>query len=217
MEQVGIRQEATFNPLLSIIVCSLGALFYFYEYILQVSPGVMTDQLMRDFQIDSAGLGAMSAYYFYAYGLMQIPAGLLYDKFGPRRLITLAVLICAVGAYFFATTHSVFMGSVGRLFMGFGSAFSFIGILLLISRWFPARYFAVLAGTAQLMSSLGAIVAEEPLAYAVISLGWRKSMIELSIMGSILALFVWLIVRDSPNIERDTLTERHKHTESHTH
>lgn len=184
--------------LFATIVCLLGAMFYLYEFVLQVSPSVMTTELMRDLNLNAASLGAMAAFYYYAYTPMQLPAGLLYDRFGPRILITAAILICASGAFFFGLTNSVALASAGRFFMGIGSAFSFIGALLLVSRWFPAHYFALLAGIVQLMSSVGAICGQVPLAAAVAKWGWRTDIRWLAFIGLILAIVVWLVVRDYP-------------------
>ncbi|MDQ8039932.1 MAG: MFS transporter [Rickettsiella sp.] len=192
--------------ILATIICTLAAMFYMYEFILQVSPAVMTNELMRDLNLNAASLGTMAAFYYYSYTPMQLPAGLLYDRFGPRRLITLAVLICAIGALLFGTTSNVFMASVGRFFMGIGSSFSFIGALLLVSRWFPPHYFALLTGLVQLMSSVGAIAGQVPLATAISHWGWRSTIISLSIIGCFLALFIWTIVRDSP----ETVCQRKK-------
>jgi len=183
---------------LASIICTLAAMFYLYEFILQVSPAVMTSELMRDFNLNAASLGTMAAFYYYAYTPMQIPAGLLYDRFGPRRLITLAILICAMGAFFFGTTTSILMASIGRFFMGIGSAFSFIGALLLVFRWFPPYYFALLTGVVQLMSAVGAIAGQVPLAAAVSHWGWRATIISLAIAGVFLALLTWTMIRDSP-------------------
>lgn len=192
--------------LLASIICTLAAMFYMYEFILQVSPAVMTNELMRDLNLNAASLGTMVAFYYYSYTPMQLPAGLLYDRFGPRRLITLAVLICAIGALLFGTTPNIFMASVGRFFMGIGSSFSFIGALLLVSRWFPPHYFAFLTGLVQLMSSVGAIAGQVPLATTINHWGWRSTIISLSILGALLSLFIWSIVRDSP----ETVSQRKK-------
>lgn len=183
---------------LSSSVCFLASLFYLYEFCLQVSPGVMTHQLMSAYNIGAIGVGTISAFYYYAYTPMQLPAGILYDRFGPRKLIPIATIVCALGALFFSSTHSIVMASYGRFMMGFGSAFSFIGTLLLISRWFPAHYFAVLAGIAQSMSSVGAVFGEAPLSTAISHFGWRQSMLGLSVIGIILAVFIWVVVRDYP-------------------
>ena len=192
--------------LLASIICILAAMFYMYEYTLQVSPAVMTNELMRDLGLNAASLGAMTAFYYYSYTPMQLPAGLLFDRFGPRRLISLAILICAIGALLFGTTPNAVMASIGRLLMGIGSSFSFIGALLLVSRWFPPHYFALLTGLVQLMSSVGAIAGQVPLVTAINHWGWRVTIIALSIIGCFLALLVWSIVRDSP----ETVTQGHK-------
>lgn len=202
---------------LPIMVCSLAACFYLYEFILQVAPAVMTHELMRDLALDASGLGAMSAFYYYSYTPMQLPAGMLFDRFGPRRLITLAIIICALGAFFFSMTHGAMLASAGRMFMGVGSAFSFIGALLLIARWFPPQYFALLAGIAQAMSSLGALVGEVPLAEAVAKLGWRQSMFWLAIAGVLLAILIWIFVKDYPPGYKATNSTNSTPTASESH
>lgn len=179
-------------------VFTLAALFYLYEFILQVSPSVMTAGIMRDFHVGAAGLGFIAAAYFYAYMPMQLPAGLLYDRFGPRALISLAIVICVIGTFFFAGTDSRLLAAIGRFLIGIGSAFSFVGVLVLTARWFPPTYYAVLVGIAQLLSSLGAILGEMPLAKLVHSFGWRPTLMAIAFVGLALAAVVWLFVRDYP-------------------
>ncbi|MEN9450689.1 MAG: hypothetical protein RJA83_1307 [Pseudomonadota bacterium] len=186
--------------LLAAVICILASCFYMYEFILQVSPAVMTNQLINDLGLNAITLGTMAAFYYYSYTPMQLPAGFLFDRFGPRRLLTVAVLTCAVGAFLFASTTNIATASAGRFMMGMGSAFSFIGTLVLISRWFPSRYFAFLTGLVELMSCVGAIVGETPLTIAVDHWGWRQTIIFLGVIGVILALLIWLVVRDSPEV-----------------
>lgn len=181
------------------LICFLAASFYMYEFALQVSLGVMTNQLMQDLSLNAASLGLASAFYYYAYTPMQIPAGLLHDRFGPRRALTFAITICALGALLFSYSATVVGASLSRFLMGIGSAFSFSGALMLISRWFPPQYFAVLSGIVQLMSSVGAIGGEVPLAAATRTYGWRHSMVFLALIGFVLAVSVWFIVRDFPD------------------
>lgn len=179
-------------------VFALASMFYLYEFALQVSMSVMFDPMMADLKVESFGFGALSAAYYLAYTPMQLPAGLLYDRFGPRRLITIATLICSMGAVFFAVTNGVVMVALGRFFMGIGSAFAFIGVLVLLARWFPPYAFALMAGIAQTMSSVGAVSGEIPLAAMVESVGWRNSMLWMAGIGFLLSILIWRGVRDAP-------------------
>ena len=185
----------------AVVIYVIASLFLFYEMAIQVSPSVMTLQLMRDFHITAGTLGIMASVYFYSYTLMQIPAGLLFDRFGPRTLITFASAICALGALFFSLTESVFWAAIGRLCMGLGSSFAFIGVLVVAARWFEGKYFAFLVGVAQLLAALGAICGEVPLSKAVNIYGWREVMYFLFILGLIITFISFLVLRDHPNHE----------------
>lgn len=181
------------------VIFLLAATFYLYEFVLQVAPAVMADSMMKTFHVTAAGFGIISAFYFYAYAPMQLPAGLLFDRYGPRKLMTTALILCALGSFFFASTDSLVTAALGRLLIGIASAFSFIGVLVLVSRWFPPQHFAILAGIAQSMSSVGAMFGEMPLAALVESVGWRHASYILSIIGLCLALLTWVVIRDYPH------------------
>lgn len=183
----------------------LAASFYLYEFILQVAPSVMADSMMKTFGVTGQGFGVISAFYFYAYAPTQLPAGVLYDRYGPRKLMTFAIILCALGSAFFASTDSVLTACIGRFLIGIGSAFSFIGVLVLISRWFPPYYFAILAGVAQLMSSVGAMFGEMPLAALINCVGWRSASFILAAVGFILAGFFWVFIRDYPHQQNQTI------------
>lgn len=194
------RQEIDYRQFRMKAICIflLASTFYLYEFILQVSLGVMSADIMRGFAINASGLGLMFAFYFYSYTIMQVPAGMLFDRYGPRKLISFAILIVAAGTFFFSTTTYFSAAAIARLLMGVGSAFSFIGSLILIAYWFEARYFALLAGITQLMSSVGAFIGGAPLASLIQRVGWRESMYSLALIGIVLAVITYLIVRDRP-------------------
>ncbi len=177
----------------------LAASFYLYEFILQVAPSVMAAPMMKTFHVTAEGFGIISAFYFYAYAPMQLPAGVLFDRYGPRKLMTAALVLCSLGSFFFASTDSVVTASLGRLLIGVGSAFSFIGVLVLLSRWFPPKHFAILAGVAQAMSSAGAMFGEMPLAALIQATGWREASFILAAIGLVLALLLWCFIRDYPH------------------
>ena len=180
------------------IVWSLGCLFYFYECLLQVSPSVMSTELMRDFGVTSQTLGLLSGIYFYSYAAMQLPGGVLMDYFGPQRLLTLATLICAVSTIAFGYTDSFFAACLARLMIGFGSAFAAVGAMKLAAGWFSAQRFALLTGLMVTIGMLGAIGGEAPLALLIDNYGWRESMFIMGIVGIFLAMLILVVVKDGP-------------------
>ncbi|KTD60689.1 major facilitator superfamily (MFS) transporter [Legionella santicrucis] len=180
------------------MVWGLGCLFYFYECLLQVSPSVMSHELMRDFSVTSQTLGILSGIYFYSYAAMQLPGGVLMDYFGPHRLLTLATIVCALSTIAFGMTDSFFMACVARLMIGFGSAFAAVGTMKLAANWFPAQRFALLTGLMVTLGMLGAIGGEAPLALLIDNFGWRHSMLIMGSTGLVLAVLLIFIAKDTP-------------------
>ncbi|STX28754.1 major facilitator superfamily (MFS) transporter [Legionella beliardensis] len=181
------------------IIWGLGCLFYFYECLLQVSPSVMSNELMRDFAVTSQTLGLLSGIYFYSYAAMQLPGGVLMDYFGPQRLLTIATLICSLSTIAFGYTNSFYTACFARLMIGFGSAFAAVGTMKLAANWFPANRFALLTGIMVTVGMLGAIGGEVPLALLIDTYGWRESMFILGTLGIFLAILILLIAKDAPN------------------
>ncbi|AMP90015.1 MFS transporter [Legionella pneumophila] len=190
--------KASVSLIMPWMVWGLGCLFYFYECLLQVSPSVMSNELMRDFSVTSHTLGILSGIYFYSYAAMQLPGGVLMDYFGPQRLLTLATVVCAVSTIAFGMTDNFFMACVARLMIGFGSAFAAVGTMKLAANWFPAQKFALLTGLMVTIGMMGAIGGETPLALLIDNFGWRESMIIMGSVGLLLATLLILIARDTP-------------------
>lgn len=178
------------------IIWLLSAFFMFYKYALEVSPSVMNLELMRAFDINGAALGNLAACYFYAYLIMQIPAGLLIDRFGPRKITTVAIAICALGGFIFAKADSLLVASIGRFLTGAGAAFGAVNCLKLIANWFPFKQFAFMAGLMMSVGMLGAVGGQAPLSAFINTLHWRSAMEIISWAGMGLAVIFWFVVRD---------------------
>src|SRR5689334_6938426 len=97
-----MKHEKLHQPVWAWSIWLLSALFMFYKYAIEVSPSVMTETLMKTFQISGVQIGNLAASYFYAYLLLQIPAGLLLDRFGPRKTTTIAIALCGAGSFIFS-------------------------------------------------------------------------------------------------------------------
>jgi len=197
------------KPWKAILSYLIVALYLFFEMGVQVSPSVMTSQLQQTMTIGAFGLGLMSGFYFYTYTAMQIPAGLLFDRYNPRHVITTAILICSVGCLCFGLSTNIYLGSLSRLLMGFGSAFAFVAVLVVTADLFPNKYFALITGITQMLAAFGAMSGQMPLSYAVSHLGWRHTMFMLASIGIALAIIVWIVL----NYKKDILN-KHAITET---
>lgn len=178
-------------------ICGLGAMYYCYEYFLRISPSVMTPELMSTYDLTGAQVGNLSAYYYHAYVPMQIIVGLLMDRFGPRRLLTIACLLCAIGMYLFAGIHGLALAKAGRFLVGFGSAFAFVGALKLATIWLPPNRFALVSGIILCLGMTGAMVGDILLRATVDALGWQTTIYISAVLGVFLAVLLWGIIRDA--------------------
>jgi len=178
------------------VVWLLGAGFFFYKYLVQVSPSVMTNDLMKTFQINGAGLGNLSAFYFYAYLIMQVPVGMLLDKYSPRLLTALAILICSLSTFLFAQTSSLGLACLARALIGAGAAFAAVSCFKLVTLWFSPKRFALVSGLCMTAAMLGGVFGQMPLSLLIQSVGWRSALQIISVIGVILAAIYFLVVRD---------------------
>ncbi|GGF88294.1 MULTISPECIES: MFS transporter [Cysteiniphilum] len=179
----------------SVLLFILAALFLFFEMALQVSPGIMTENLMSSLHIDIFWLGVTSGAYFITYTLMQIPAGLIYDRFSARNVIMLPLLICIIGGFLFGLAPNFYLAACARIFMGFGSAFAFIGVLVVASHVFSKRYFTLIAGITQMLAALGAMCGALPLIPLIDHFGWRATMMIISSFGLILLIIMFFYLK----------------------
>jgi len=180
------------------VVWTLAALFYFYEYLLRISPSVMVPELMEAFSANAGIIGLLTAFYLYAYSPMQLPVGVMMDRFGVRKLLTFASVICGLGALFFGVTGEIWVACLGRLMMGFGSAFAFVGMVFICSHWFPKKKQALVIGLANSIGMLGAVFGGGPLSMAIHAFEYRPVMIILGIVGIVLGFAIFFAVRREP-------------------
>jgi sugar phosphate permease len=199
--------------LLPWIICTLGAVFYCYEYFLRISPSVMTSELMSRYHLTGAQLGNLSAFYYYAYVPMQIMVGLLLDRFGPRRLLTCACVLSAVGVYLFAGDYGLFVALFGRFLLGFGSAFAFVGALKLATIWLPPNRFALVSGIILCLGMIGAWGGDNILQFMVTTLGWQKAIYIAAAAGLMLSVILFAVVRDFNPLHAHSNTHQMHFTE----
>lgn len=186
--------------LIGSIICLIGAFFYCYEFVLRIVPGILQQELISAFgNIPAATFGQISALYYFAYSPMQLPVGILMDRFGARKLLTLACFCCATGSFLFSYPSNLLVAGVGRFLVGFGSAFAFVGVLSCAIAWLPYKLFSLVAGLMTSIGMFGLIYGEIKLTELSHSLSLGSILQLLVYAGIVLTIMIFLIVRENPN------------------
>ena len=193
--------------LLGIFIWLIAALFFLYEFFLRTFVGSIAHQLIHDLQLSINQFTLIGSAYYLAYGLMQIPVGILADKFGVKKIMIFAMLMCALATFLFAHSHSFTEAFLGRLFMGFGSSFAFVCLLVIASNWFPKRFFGFFAGASQFIGTMGPVLAGGPLISWLVDshTNWRFALSTVGTFGIVLAFLTFFFVKDKPKGAQNTV------------
>ena len=159
----------------------------------------MVNDLMRDLHVKAFALGSLSAFFYYAYLIMQIPAGAMVDTLSTKKLLSVMAILCGLSCILFSFSHSIFMADINRIIMGFSAAFAFVGALKIANTWFPAYRFGLLAGATQALGMLGAALGEGPVASLVNDFGWRSTMQWIGDILLVIGILMYFILRDAPH------------------
>ena len=179
-------------------VWGISALFYLAGFYHRVSPAVMTEELMGTFHIGAAGLGNLSAFYFYFYVAMQIPTGILVDSWGARKLLIAGSIAACIGAFLFGSTSNFALACVGRAIIGGATAVGWLVLLKLTTHWFPARRFAMMSGLGLLCGNIGALTAQVPLRLAIQHVGWRPVVFFSAGVVLLVGILAFFFVKNDP-------------------
>ena len=194
----GARSQAAPPLGAAFAVWGLAAALYLAGFYQRVAPAVITRELMAEFALGAAALGNLAAVYYYSYVAMQIPAGVMADRWGPRRVLTAGAALAAAGMLLFAFAGSYAAAAIGRLLIGASVGVAFVAMLKIASHWFAPQRFAMLSGLALCTGVLGAVSAGVPLRLLVDAFGWRAVIAVSGALTALLAVAIWMVVRDDP-------------------
>jgi len=184
----------------SFFIWTLAVLFYFYEFFLRVLPATVASDVIDSLNVSIEQFAIIGSAYYLTYSLMQIPVGVLLDRFSARMLITVAVGLCSFGALWFSFAYGFASAFVARLFIGLGSCFGFVSLMIVTLNWFPRKYFAFLVGCGQFFGAIGPLCAGGPIALAMeeVQGDWRKIFLWVAFFGLVLTLFIGVFLRSKP-------------------
>ncbi len=202
--------QVTTHPLRPWLVCFIAGLFFFYEFIQMNMLNAISHTFMPAFNLTATQFGKLSAFYFYSTLIFLFPAGIILDRVSTRKIILTALTICIIGTFLFASATSFWMACLSRFLAGIGSAFCFLSCVRLASRWFPAHRMALVIGLIVTMAMTGGMVAQTPLTLLTNAVGWREAIAMDGGLGIIIAVLIWIIVRDYPPTYRELREEQQK-------
>lgn len=176
----------------------VGALNFFLSQLYRTSNAVLAPSLIADLSLGSNELGLISAAFFYAFAVTQIPIMLLIDKTGSRKLMTFFSVIGVIGALVFSFAQGLPSALAGRILLGIGMSCAFMGSLKLLSDWFPPLVFASLAGILTATGTLGNMMSSTPLVMLAENYGWRQSFLAIAAFNALLTIALYVILQDKP-------------------
>ncbi len=172
------------------------AAFFFYQFVVRVSPSVFTNELMQDLGISACEYGALISVYYMSYSSVQLFVGLTLDRLGVRYPLVLASLLICTGCLVFSTSSDMFMLKFARFIIGVGSALGFLSCVKTASMWFTSERIGLMIGLSVLIGMAGGTSGGYPMAYLVSYVGWRESMLILAVIAAAIGVVTFIMARD---------------------
>ncbi|MFJ2216428.1 nitrate/nitrite transporter [Streptomyces sp. NPDC101062] len=176
----------------------IGVAVYFVAVIFRTSLGVAGLDAVERFHINASALSTFSILQVLVYAGMQIPVGLMVDRLGTKKVLTLGVVLFTVGQLGFALSPSYGTALAARALLGCGDAMTFISVLRLGTRWFPARRVPMIAQVAALFGMAGNLVSTIFISRALGSLGWAATFAGSALAGVVVLVLLLLFLKDHP-------------------
>jgi len=151
---------------------------------------------VETFKISSTNLGLMSSIYFYSYAALQPVVGVLTDRWKPRKMLTLSVIMMTLGTLIYTYSPSFIFTYIGRLLIGIGSAGIFVPVSWIITKYFSYDKRGFLFAILIFIGNIGSLLAASPFAKLITYFGWRNALANVAFTSFALAILIWLVVRD---------------------
>jgi MFS family permease len=192
------------------IVFISGLLAYLLIVSQRTAPGLITDQLMKEFHLTAAFIGLLSSIQFFAYAGLQIPVGILSDRFGPNGFLIAGTLMNGIGTLIYSVAPHEYVLLFARLLVGVGDATIWVNLVILFSQWFKAKDFVGLIGIANLSSSIGFLLATVPFSIWITASGWRQAFFISGFVIFLCGLLLYYVLVRKPRQLFPADTEKEK-------
>jgi MFS family permease len=167
------------------------AIGYYLSYMLRSTNAVLAPELTRELGLSAADLGLLTSVYLFAFGLFQLPVGLLLDRYGSRRVESVLLIVAAIGCVLFALGHSLRELIIGRALIGAGVSACLMASFKAFSQWFAVERLPSLNAAIMIAAGLGALTASVPLGWLLPILGWRGVFFAVAVITLVIALVIF--------------------------
>ena len=172
---------------------------YLLSYVYRTVNAVISPDLSADLGISASSLGLLTSAYFLAFAATQLPAGMLLDRYGPRRVEPVLLTVGGCGALAFAASDNLTGLALARALIGAGSAVCLMAPLKAIATWYPPERQPSLGGWMMFAGGVGALISTTPVAAALDVVSWRTIFVVLAIATLTVAVAVGWVVPDMPH------------------
>lgn len=164
----------------------------------RTAPGLITDQLMSEFHVTATTIGLLTSIQFFVYTGLQIPMGLLADRFGPNLFLILGAILTGLGTIMYSMGTHEFVLFFARILTGIGDATIWVNMVLILSQWFTAKEFTSLIGVTAMAGSLGFLMATVPFSLLIDLLGWRASFFFTGLILCLCSILLYSVLVKKP-------------------
>lgn len=172
----------------------VSVLFLLFQFFLQLSSGIIIGEIMQEQSLSAFTAGILSSAFYYVYTTLQIPVGLLFDRYNQRLLLTLNALICASGCFLFSTGHSLLILFLGRLIIGGGSAFAFVGVTRVLRLYYPLNQYAFMIGLSETLGFTITVCGMIGMGGLIHRISWHYFLVGAGFLGLFISLLCWCCI-----------------------
>ncbi|MBY0099646.1 MFS transporter [Mesobacillus maritimus] len=187
------------RPLYRWVVFGLVLFTYLFMSAQRTAPGLITNEIMRDFQVTASTIGLLASIQFFVYTGLQIPMGILADRFGPNFFLIIGAILTGVGTIIYSLGTHEFVLFFARILTGIGDATIWVNMVLILGLWFNAKEFTKLIGVAAMTGSLGFLLATVPFSALIDFVGWRPAFLLTGVLLCVCGILLYFVLVKIPN------------------
>jgi sugar phosphate permease len=165
----------------------------------RTAPGLITNEIMRDFQVTASTIGLLASIQFFVYTGLQIPMGILADRFGPNFFLIIGAILTGIGTIIYSLGTHEFVLFFARILTGIGDATIWVNMVLILGHWFNAKEFTRLIGVAAMTGSLGFLLATLPFSALIDFVGWRPAFLLTGVVLCLCGILLYFVLVKIPN------------------